>query len=151
MIRTNFHKVYKRYLVSSVMKTTLILTLLLAFIVAGCSSQSITTQSVPQNSGTKLSDSPYASYAHLISGDSFDAGTRQALIGFTVDKTVNTNGTTTIVLNATNPEYNTQTYTLQPGQQLYFIERNLGDDAGQERNLGDDAAVIVDAQGYIVQ
>ena len=80
-----------------------------------------------------------------------DDATKQALSGFTVDKQALSDGSTQITLNATNPEYQTQTYTLTPGQKLYFIERNLGDDQnGQDIVLGDDRAVVTESDGTIV-
>jgi hypothetical protein len=87
----------------------------------------------------------------LISGATLDAAAVNVTSDFDIKKTVNSDGTTTIVLSSTNPEYSTQTYTLQSGEQLYFIERNLGDDSNIDANLGDDMAIKVDAQGYIVQ
>ena len=101
---------------------------------------------------TKLADTRYAQYAFLISTDKYDSATQAALAGFTVDRKVLADGTQQITLNAQNPEYQTQSYTVKPGQKLYFIETSMGDDpGGQEFNLGDDRAVIVDSDGYIVQ
>ena len=81
-----------------------------------------------------------------------DPAATQATSGYTITKTPNADGTTTISLSSTNPEYKNQSYTLQPGQQLYFVEKFLGDDSNnQEGNIGDDTALIVDSQGYIVQ
>lgn len=101
---------------------------------------------------TKLSDSPYANYAYLISSDPLSADAQQAISGFNINKQTNSDGTTTINLIALNPEYQNQTYTLQPGQSLYFIERSMGDDGnGTENFLGDDHAIIVDSNGYIIQ
>jgi hypothetical protein len=106
--------------------------------------------SAPQQ--IKLSDTPYWKAAHLISGDTIDAAGQSALAGFNVDKKVMPDGTTQITLTTTTAGYVNQSYTLQPGQQLYFIETSMGDDRdNQEFNLGDDKAVIVDAQGYVVQ
>jgi hypothetical protein len=65
---------------------------------------------------------------------------------------MNSDGTTTYNLIALNSEYQNQSYTLQSGQSLYFIERSMGDDGnGSENFLGDDHAVIVDSSGYIIQ
>jgi len=107
--------------------------------------------SPPASSGTKLTDSQYANNAYLISGDSLDATAQAATSGFSIQKTSNPDNTTTISLTSTNPGYTNQTYTLQAGQQLYFIEQNSGDDGTGDAFIGDDRAIIVDAQGYIVQ
>lgn len=102
--------------------------------------------------GVKFSDTNFAKYAYLISGTSnYDSKTKAALAGFKVDRKAQPDGTEVITLNATNPEYQTQTYAVKPGEKLYFIETTLRDDpVGQELNMGDDKAVVVDANGYIV-
>lgn len=98
-----------------------------------------------------FSNSPYAQSSYLISTPTYDAATTQALTGFMVQKTALPDGSTQIVLNAQNPNYQTQTYVVKPGEKLYFIEGMPGDDSGGvERNTGDDTAVLVDANGYIV-
>lgn len=98
-----------------------------------------------------FASSQFAQYAYLISTDTYDANTQKALTGFSVTKNNLPDGSMKIVLNALNPEYKTQTYTVKNGEKLYFIEKSLGDDAGnQEKFLGDDSAILVDASGYIV-
>lgn len=107
-----------------------------------------------QNTNTPqlFANSQFAQNAYLISTDNYDAPTKQALSGFRVTKKTLANGSMEITLNATNPEYHTQVYTVKPGEKLYFIERMLGDDTGTEDlNIRDDTAVLVDASGYIVQ
>jgi hypothetical protein len=136
--------------------------LILSFVVVACTqsgnnpsttgttSTSGTNQN--QNSGkTKFSDSAYASSSYLISGDTLDSGAKMATAGFNIQKTTLPDGSLQISLTSTNPEYKNQTYTLTAGQKLYFIETNPGDDSGtKELNLRDDSAIIVDADGYIV-
>jgi hypothetical protein len=100
----------------------------------------------------KLADTPYANSAYLISSDTLSPEAQQAISGFSINKQTNSDGTTTINLIALNPEYQNQSYTLQSGQSLYFIETSWGDDGnGSETFLGDDHAVVVDSNGYIVQ
>ncbi len=98
----------------------------------------------------KLSDSSYADSAYLISGDLLSADAQKALVGFTLTKKVQADGSTLFSLAATNPEYTSQQYSVQAGQSLYFVDRSLGDDAGIESNQGDDFGIITDANGYIV-
>jgi hypothetical protein len=159
-------------------KTTILFVVLLALIVAvsGCTNASnssgtpsganptvntpsVNTPSVAtipstvnQNQASaKITDVKYANKAYLISGDTLDSATQNAMSGFSMNKIVNTDGTTTISLSSSNPDYQNQSYTLQPGQKLYFIEKNLGDDgSGSEFNLGDDTALITDADGNII-
>ena len=100
--------------------------------------------------GPKITDPEYAGIAHLISGATLDASAQTATSGFNINRVANSDGTTTFTLTSTNPEYQDQTYTLQPGQQLYFIERSLGDDSSGEGNIGDDTAVVTDANGYLI-
>lgn len=99
-----------------------------------------------------FSDSPLSQNAYLISGSTtYDANTKTALSGFKVTKKTLADGSTEITLNSTNPEYQTQIYTVKQGEKLYFIEGISGDDNGtSDRNIGDDTAVLVDANGYIV-
>jgi hypothetical protein len=100
----------------------------------------------------KFSDQTYYSYSYLISGDNLSADAQTALTGFTLNKQVLADGNTQIKLTATNPEYKDQQYILKPGEQLYFIEKFLGDDqGGKEGNILDDMAVVVDAQDNVVQ
>lgn len=98
-----------------------------------------------------FSGSPLSQNAYLISTTPYDANTQKALSGFTVTNKTLADGSREFTLTSTNPEYQTQTYTVKQGEKLYFIETMLGDDSNnQDRNLGDDTAVVVDANGYIV-
>ena len=98
-----------------------------------------------------FSDSPLAKFAYLISTPTYDTNTQKALSGFTVTKKTLADGSIQVTLNAQNPEYKNQTYTVKTGEKLYFIEKTLRDDNGTEdKFLGDDTAVLVDASGYIV-
>ncbi len=102
-------------------------------------------------SGQKLADSQYAQYAYLISGDTIAPDAQTALSGFTLSKQAASNGATQYTLTASKAGYHNQTYALQPGQQLYFIETSLGDDRdGQDTALSDDTAIVTDANGVIV-
>ena len=108
---------------------------------------------VGQNTNTPVlfSDSPLSQNAYLISIPTFDANTKTALSGFNVTKSTLADGSTQIVLNSTNPDYQTQTYTVKTGEKLYFIETTLGDDSGNnDGNVRDDTAILVDANGFIV-
>jgi hypothetical protein len=98
-----------------------------------------------------FSSSPFSQYAYLISAPTYDADTEKALTGFKVTKKTLTDGSVQITLTAQNPEYKTQTYVVKTGEKLYFVEKFLGDDVGtEEKSLRDDTAVLVDADGYIV-
>ncbi len=101
----------------------------------------------------KLADTRYWNYAHLISGDApLDQGAQAAISGFHMEKQNLSDGSVQITLKAISPQYHDQQYVVKPGQKLYFIEGSFGDDAGgNEYALGDDTAVVVDADGYIVQ
>lgn len=111
------------------------------------------TSSAPVVSSQLFASSPFAQYAYLISSNEpFDANTQLALTGFSVVKNNLPDGSVQIILNAVNPEYKTQTYVVKTGEKLYFIEKNLKDDANnEEKFLGDDTAILVNADGYIVE
>ena len=103
------------------------------------------------NTGELFSASRSAKHAYLISTSLYDAKTKEALSGFTVSKKTLSDGSMEITLNAKKSGYQTQTYTVKPGEKLYFIETSMGDDEnGRDELLGDDHAVLVDANGYIV-
>ena len=132
-------------------------------LLAGCgSNQNSANQTGSMGSGTagaqasatgqKFADQAYASRSFLISGDTLSLGAQQALSGFQMNKQTMPNGTTQITLKALEPQYHDQAYTLKPGDQLYFIDKVMGDDTGsQEINIADDSAVVVDGQGNVVQ
>jgi hypothetical protein len=133
-------------------------------LLAGCgSSQNNTSQSTGSAGngnagaqtaaiGQKFSDQSYASRSFMISGDTLSADAQNALSGFQLSKNTVPDGTTQINLKALQPQYHDQSYTLKPGEQLYFIEKFMGDDvAGQDANINDDSAVVVDSRGNVVQ
>ena len=101
----------------------------------------------------KFSDQDYAKSAYLVSGDApLGTDANQALAGFSLNKQAMADKTVVITLKALKSEYHDQTYTLKPGEQLYFIEKFLQDDKEEdETNIHDDTAVIVDADGYVVE
>lgn len=109
------------------------------------------TQAAPQR--IRLADTRYMQYASLISDNATSQREQEALAGFQVTRQQQADGSLLVTLKALNPEYQDQAYTVQPGQQLYFIETSMGDDRGTtgEYNLGDDTAVLVDSDGYIVR
>ena len=108
--------------------------------------------SVQSSSVMKFSDQTYAKNAYLISTDTLSADATKALSGFQMTKKNLPDGTIQIDLKALESQYHDQSYTLKSGEQLYFIDKFLGDDSGgKEGGIGDDTAVIVDASGNVVQ
>jgi len=82
-----------------------------------------------------------------------DDKTKTATAGFAITKTALSDGTTQYDLKALKSGYKDQTYTIKPGQQLYFIESYPGDDDinnNVDKSLRDDMAVVVDASGNVV-
>ena len=135
-------------------KKILIVGLLL--FLAGCGSPMTQNNSNTNSSNgsinVKFSDQPYYNSSYLISSDNLSTDAQAALSGFSLSKKAMPDGTTQITLKALSTEYHDQQYTLKPGEQLYFIEKTLGDDqANQDSNLHDDTAVVVDSQGNVVQ
>lgn len=131
----------------------------IALLAAGCNSSGNQTSSNSNGSsgpttapGTKLSDEPYAKYTYEINPANLSAAAKQATLGFNISSQTLTSGDTKITLDAiSNPEYHSQSYELKPGQKLYFVEKNTGDDTPQHDNFpADDSAVIVDQNGYVV-
>jgi hypothetical protein len=101
----------------------------------------------------KFTEQPYYNMSYLISGDTLSADAQTALTGFSMDKKTLPDGTTQITLTALEAGYHNQQYILHTGDQLYFIEKFLGDDdneAKEDHNMGDDEAVVVDSQGNVI-
>lgn len=132
-----------------------------ALIISGCTQAALpsgnsnaTTNSgnTQQPTSQRFSDQPYYSSSYLISSEPLSADAQTALSGFQMSKNALPDGTTQITLKSLKPEYKDQQYTLKPGEQLYFVEKYLQDDQNNaDYNMGDDSAVIVDAQGNVVQ
>ena len=111
----------------------------------------VTTNGNVSTTKQLFSSSSLSKNAFLISTPTYDANTKTALIGFNVTQKPLTDGSNEITLSSQNKEYKTQVYTVKPGEKLYFIESFLQDDSGNtDRNLRDDTAVLVDADGYII-
>ncbi len=146
----------KKNSVWAIIVLIVVVIVIILLISSGNKQNSINTNSetpISQNNNSQVlfASSSLAQNAYLISTPTYDANTQTALAGFNVVKNPQADGSTQITLNATNPDYQTQTYTVKPGEKLYFIEGNLGDDSGNtDKTMGDDTAVLVDANGYII-
>lgn len=111
------------------------------------------TAATNQTTSTKLTDQEYYKYTYLISGDTLSPEATKALTGFNMTKNTLADGTTQITLKALKTGYQDQQYILKTGEQLYFIERMLGDDrseANEDQSMKDDSAVIVDSSGNVI-
>lgn len=134
------------------MKKNIMIVALLLFL-SGCGIQNAPTGNNGNGqTSVKFSDQPYYNQSYLISGDTLSPEAQAALSGFSLDKKPNSDGTVQITLKALQPQYHDQQFTLKPGEQLYFIEKTLGDDQpDQDNNTRDDSGVVVDSQGNVVQ
>lgn len=148
-----------------------ILTLaLVAITLASCSSHTSSTsapgtpQAAPSTPPTqqqapsqntnriKLSQTPIANYAYVISDPNLSSRAQQAISGFSRTRTQLANGSIQIALKALEPQYQDQTIIVPKGDTLYFVETSYGDDPShREYSLGDDRAILVDSNGYVVQ
>jgi hypothetical protein len=98
-------------------------------------------------------DSPSFAKAYQIFPGPLSDQAKLAMTGFMTKTESQMDGSVVVTMTATNTEYKNQQYTVKPGYSLYFIEKSLGDDSASEntdRFLPDDMAVLVDAQGYVV-
>lgn len=110
------------------------------------------SNTIRENSLQKFSDSKFVNNAHLISGNSLDKKTTDAISGFSYIKQTMIDGSLNITLKALNPEYQDQNYIVKPGEKLYFIEMSMNDDNppnGEDR-INDDKAILVDSNDYII-
>jgi len=145
------------------MKITVIVSLLAILLTgAGCVQQAAS----PQNPASKTSaaavvpasnkfvDQPYYQNTYLISADTLTPDAQSALSGFKMTKTSQPDGTVRITLEALKAGYQNQQYDLKPGEKLYLIESYLQDDdpvKSEDKKLIDDQAVVVDAEGNVIQ
>jgi len=102
----------------------------------------------------KFSESELAQFAYQIYPGILSEESRKAITGFNMVTSILDDGSAKIKLTATNPEHKNQEIVVKPGQILYFIEKNPGDDSEVEdfdRNAADDFTVLVDPEGNIAQ
>jgi|SRR5579872_2480601 len=139
------------------MKKILLVLPIVLLVAAACNSSSTSNSGASSSSGgtssaVKFSDQSYFKNAYLISSNTLSADAQKALTGFQMTKKTLADGSIQINLNALEANYHNQQYVLEPGQQLYFIEKFLGDDqAEKDQTAADDSAVVVDSNGNVVQ
>ena len=111
---------------------------------------SVPTTPVSQN----FQSSPLASTSYQIYPGPLSDPAKQATSGFKIDTQTQGDGSAIISLTSSNPAYQNQQVTVQPGYTLYFVEKNSGDDSAandSDRTTGDDSTILVDPQGNIVR
>ena len=137
------------------MKKLLIFIPILLLVGAGCASQTaVKTGGTASTVGQKFTDQPYYKQAYLVSGDTLTTEAKSALAGFDMTRAPLPDGSILYIFNAKQPGYQDQQYTVKPGEKLYFIEKFLADDdpvKNEDKGMRDDQAVVVDAQGNVVQ
>lgn len=102
----------------------------------------------------KLQNADFAQFAYKIFPGDLSADAKTALTGFDMQVKALSDGSYQVTLVAKKQEYTTQTLVVKSGESLYFIEKSLGDDHGDEDSDGtlhDDSAVVVDRDGYLVE
>jgi len=102
--------------------------------------------------GTNLMSSPLAKFAYQIAPDDLSADAKANLVGFSIDKTTQADGSILVKLTPKDSEDQNQQYTVKPGEKLYFIEQTPVDDQAdkdKDMNLRDDYGIIVDSKGII--
>ncbi len=118
-----------------------------------------TTPTASQESGSsgsaqeKFNGSRYAPFAVQIAPGPLSAAAQKALTGFEYASSTLPDGSIDVTLTAKEQNYQSQHYTVAPGQTLYFVESFAADDASSARDasLRDDTAILVDQNGYIVR
>lgn len=132
----------------------IIIALFIIFSPHGNYNQAPKTQPTPSGSSaqTLFSSTPYYKFAHLISTSNLSSAAKVALTGFKMSSTKNSNGSVSYVLARSG--YPNLTYTVEPGDKLYMIDVYPTDDhtvTDTDYVPKDDTAVVVNAQGYVVQ
>lgn len=101
-----------------------------------------------------FSASPYYQYAYQIFPGPLSSTSQEAIAGFNVSEQNNSDGSITINLVATNPNFPRLSYKVTQGDAVYFIETNFGEDSPTADYDGlylDDMVVVVNSSGYITQ
>ena len=110
----------------------------------------VTTTPVTQNfQSSSLASTSYQIYPGPLSDQA-----KQATSGFKIDTQTQGDGSAIVSLTSSNPAYQNQQVTVQPGYTLYFVDKNGGDDSAandSDRTTGDDSTILVDPQGNIVK
>lgn len=101
--------------------------------------------------GTKLMSSPLSTHAYLVFPGDLTDEAKKATNGWQIKTEKNTDGSTDVSFIPMESTDTKQVYTVASGNQLYFVELNLGDDTkpGADINLRDDYGVITDKDGTI--
>jgi LysM repeat protein len=102
--------------------------------------------------GMNLEGSAIAKYAYKIAPGDISAESQKVLIGFAVASKLNSDGSTTVTLTPKDSDDQFQTYTIKPGETLYFIEMTPADDnkdQDKDLNYRDDYGIITDSSGII--
>lgn len=119
---------------------------------AGSSPSSTSSSSSSEASRLKFQGSQYDGVSYQIFPGSLSSAAQTALRGFDMTTNPLSGGSTQVTLSAKEPQYRNQTYTVKPGETLYFVDQSSSDDSVSfDAALTDDTAIIVDSQGYIVQ
>ena len=144
------------------MKKILIGIIIVALVGVGAWMFLRTTPTASQESGApapsgstqeKFEGSRYAPFAVQIAPGPLSAAAQKALTGFEYASSTLPDGSIDVTLTAKEQNYQSQHYTVAPGQTLYFVEAFAADDASGTRDasLRDDTAILVDQNGYIVR
>ena len=103
--------------------------------------------------GDKFADSPLAKSAYTVYPTlDTSAAANAALAGWKVTSVKNADGTVSVTMTPTRAEDPASTYKVKPGETLYFVEMNGGDDhadSDTDLNLRDDFGIVVDADGIV--
>jgi hypothetical protein len=123
---------------------------------SGRNSKSSQTTQVSQTSqsdtGVRFVDTPGYSNSFQIYPGALSAEAQAALTGFTLSSAPQSDGSTLVSLAAQVSGYQTQQFSVKPGETLYFIEMNSGDDSTANKadlNPADDRGVVVDSSGFV--
>lgn len=106
----------------------------------------------PLAHGDKLAGSAMEKYTHLIAPGTISADSQKYLTGFTVKTTALPGGSSQVDLVPKDSDDQFQSYVLQAGQSLYFVEMTPLDDKADtevDQNYRDDYGIVVDANGIV--
>lgn len=102
--------------------------------------------------GMDLTKTPLFRYAYQIAPGTLSSSAKQAITGWSIKTTAQSDGSTVVVLTPKDSEDQSQQYIVKQGETLYFIEQTPFDDkVDQDKDLNyrDDYGIIVDKNGII--
>ena len=120
---------------------------------SGSAAPATTSAAQSSNSSAVLFSSTSAySYSYLVSASSLSTAARQAVSGFSINRTVFANGSIRMAIDSLQQGGPNETIVIKPGESLYYVEGSFSDDSppSGEYAYSDDGFVLTNSSGYVI-